>query len=520
MTKGSAAKTTSHPRRDTTKQLGDSFEKRVFDYFTAEIAADRFWARKSNCRVFAKKGYHSKDRNSKIVFDIAIELYLPRAKEYSSLVLIECKNYQHSVPVDDAEEFFAKVQQVGAANTKAVVASSASFQTGTREFAKSKGIGLLRYFDHRDFKWELKRSPSASARSTSADNSYLVEQGLSQPDFRSYLFDLYLQSPIRETNSLWDFVEDLVLDSGLTPEQIAMISNARSKLSNQVPFLEKDELESKSSEVLAGIGYSGDEVSLEALCAREAHETGLVVRTDVAPVTGDSWPVALGRITFAPLVIETFATESFNRARERFTLAHELAHHLLAHGRYMIREYCDENDFVLHRRSLLNGSDMLAIGAFAGLREAEIQRLHWNEIDLARGHIEVTAAKAKSARRRIVPMQPNLTAWLRPYSGMTGNVVPLNARAKLERARKVAGLVKWPQNGLRHSFASYRLASIHDAPRVSAELGHASPHMLYSTYRELVHPEEAERYWKIEPAAAANVVRTTPAQFGPVFGAP
>src|SRR5215469_3305605 len=48
---------------------------------------------------------------------------------------------------------------------------------------------------------------------------------------------------------------------------------------------------------------------------------------------------------------------------------------------------------------------MLAIGAFAGLRDAEIKRLDWGEIDLARGHIEVKAAKAKSARRRIVHMQ-------------------------------------------------------------------------------------------------------------------
>src|SRR5262249_54649857 len=30
---------------------------------------------------------------------------------------------------------------------------------------------------------------------------------------------------------------------------------------------------------------------------------------------------------------------------------------------------------------------MLAIGAFAGLREAEIQRLDWSEVDLAREHI-------------------------------------------------------------------------------------------------------------------------------------
>jgi integrase len=149
---------------------------------------------------------------------------------------------------------------------------------------------------------------------------------------------------------------------------------------------------------------------------------------------------------------------------------------------------------------------MLAIGAFAGLREAEIQRLDWHEIDLKRGHIEVKAAKAKSARRRIVPIQPNLAGWLRPYTGMTGRVVPAGARKKLDRVRNQARLARWPQNGLRHSFASYRLAAIHDAPRVSAELGHTSPQMLYSTYRELVLPEEAERYWKIGPAVEAGKV--------------
>ena len=150
---------------------------------------------------------------------------------------------------------------------------------------------------------------------------------------------------------------------------------------------------------------------------------------------------------------------------------------------------------------------MLVIGAFAGLRDAEIKRLDWSEVNLAPGHIEVTAAKAKSARRRIVPIQPNLAAWLRPYSGMTGRVVPYGARGKLDRVRKTAGLLRWPINGLRHSFASYRQAAIHDAPRVASELGHTTPQILYSTYRELVLPEEAERYWKIAPAAdAGNLV--------------
>jgi hypothetical protein len=52
------------------------------------------------------------------------------------------------------------------------------------------------------------------------------------------------------------------------------------------------------------------------------------------------------------------------------------------------------------------------------------------------------------------------------------------------------------------------LAAIHDAPRVTAELGHTSPQMLYSTYRELVLPEEAERYWQITPAAEAPKIVT------------
>jgi integrase len=94
---------------------------------------------------------------------------------------------------------------------------------------------------------------------------------------------------------------------------------------------------------------------------------------------------------------------------------------------------------------------------------------------------------------------------------MAGRLVPPNARNKLDVIRKDFGLTRWPKNGLRHSFASYRLAAIHDAPRVASELGHTSPQMLYSTYRELVLPEEAERYWNIVPKTgeAENVVAFT-----------
>ncbi len=53
----------------------------------------------------------------------------------------------------------------------------------------------------------------------------------------------------------------------------------------------------------------------------------------------------------------------------------------------------------------------LAIGAFAGLRTAEIHRLDWGHVDFGEGYIEVTARNAKvRGRRRLVPMTENLKA--------------------------------------------------------------------------------------------------------------
>ena len=68
----------------------------------------------------------------------------------------------------------------------------------------------------------------------------------------------------------------------------------------------------------------------------------------------------------------------------------------------------------------------LAIGAFAGLRTAEIGRLDWSEVHLADKFIEIKAAKAKTASRRIVPISGNLAKWLKPHAKDEGRVVPFD----------------------------------------------------------------------------------------------
>jgi integrase len=146
----------------------------------------------------------------------------------------------------------------------------------------------------------------------------------------------------------------------------------------------------------------------------------------------------------------------------------------------------------------------IAIGAFAGLRRAELERLDWQEVDLQSGLVEVTASKAKSARRRFVKTQPNLAKWLQPYAQLSGNVTPPNYRELFDAARDTAGIKEWPQNALRHSFASYHLARFNDAAALALELGHTNSNLVFQHYRQLVKPKHAERYWKIAPASSGR----------------
>ncbi|MDQ3135793.1 MAG: hypothetical protein M3Q76_13510 [Acidobacteriota bacterium] len=149
----------------------------------------------------------------------------------------------------------------------------------------------------------------------------------------------------------------------------------------------------------------------------------------------------------------------------------------------------------------------LALGAFAGLRSEEILRLEWSDVDRRPGFVEIAADKAKTPTRRLVPIADNLALWLalapREHSRIWRHSKPWFFES-IRRAATAAKLC-WRQNGLRHSFITYRLAEIHDVNRVAIEAGN-SPKMIFEHYRELATPDEGKNWFAIQPNEPVNVV--------------
>ena len=203
-----------------------------------------------------------------------------------------------------------------------------------------------------------------------------------------------------------------------------------------------------------------------------------------------------------------------------------MAHLLFEHG--VARGYCLDNPAAdVERPKIRNGEveiftpdetrkllaaakadflPCLAVGMFAGLRSAEIERLEWRDIDFKQGHIVVSASNAKTASRRIVPIAANLAEWLQPYADSKGKLWAQSSilyYKRQEATAKAAG-VKWKGNGCRHSFAGYSFALCNDAGRVAGYCGNSAA-VIHRHYRQLATPADAKDFFNIKPPQSVRV---------------
>jgi hypothetical protein len=128
----------------STRAKGDAFEARVYEALSGELRNGRLCVAPQRAKILRKKAYYSRDRQAEITTDVSIEVFLPDRKRPTLIWVFECKDYTGTVPVDDIEEFHAKLQQIGEDNTKGTFVTSGALQRGAHAYAKSKRIGVVR----------------------------------------------------------------------------------------------------------------------------------------------------------------------------------------------------------------------------------------------------------------------------------------------------------------------------------------------------------------------------------------
>lgn len=126
-----------------TVKIGDDFEAKSKKLIRQILDKHELSVNPAHCTVKEKVKYYSIKRKKKIIFDLSIEVKHPKADKPFLVCIVECKNLNKAVPVDDIEEFESKVDGIQEFQTKKIVIAKNGFQSGAHDTAKTLGITLI-----------------------------------------------------------------------------------------------------------------------------------------------------------------------------------------------------------------------------------------------------------------------------------------------------------------------------------------------------------------------------------------
>jgi integrase len=152
----------------------------------------------------------------------------------------------------------------------------------------------------------------------------------------------------------------------------------------------------------------------------------------------------------------------------------------------------------------------IVIGCWLGLRPTEITRLTWKNFDWKRGYVHADEKVARKLQEeRYVPLNAKaralLEAWLRS-EGLWDRAVAGELEGKcalvhdremvsiLVRRRKI--ITRWPQDVMRHSYISYRIAQ-GDSKHEIAEAAGNSESIIRRKYRRPLMKEDGAEWFRL-----------------------
>jgi integrase len=173
---------------------------------------------------------------------------------------------------------------------------------------------------------------------------------------------------------------------------------------------------------------------------------------------------------------------------------------------------------------------LLAIETFAGVRPVEASKVTWEDLDRedARNQVlHVRSEVAKTRKERFIVLHPQCAAWLdwhrerggaiegflcpirgeenprkskRKKFGREGAEISTALRDALREIRERAKITPWPQDCLRHTFASVAIKSgWRDKGGTCSDLGHTIESTFEKHYRRDMRKSAAEAILKVAP---------------------
>ncbi len=320
---------------NTTKK-GNEFEDKIYKLFSVLVKEGSFIVPCKSSMIFRKKEYYSKSREKNIIFDLSIESYLPDIKEPSFIVFIECKNYNHTVQIDDLEEFSNKVNQVAERNSKSVFVTSSNFSDTGVTYAKNTGIALLRVFNKDDIKWVTPRTSNDSITYIDVERarkeSYVALTTANYKILSNFAVGYNINNCYYKVFNFFDslYNENVANHSIDNISIYSLIVNPIPE--TETPYITENEIKKIANNVLSEIDENllnaPMELTTEVICNYLEEKYNITICYSDIPANTLEHKI-IGLIDYKNSIITISHDLKQSPERLKFTLTHELSHLIL-----------------------------------------------------------------------------------------------------------------------------------------------------------------------------------------------
>ena len=280
-----------------TTAKGTEFEKKVLAYFCSLLENDELtFAQRKFSKIYHQKKYPT-DTSREIIFDITIENYNPlvSSTDWSSLVVIECKNLNSTVNIGDFDEFRAKLKDISETGIKGIFVTTKGFSHSIIEKARKEHIALL-VLSETNAEWIVGRDTNINPEQLMPILLGEKANGINPLVYNDGLF-----------LNLYDFLKgiDVVIDETQFLE---------------IPYYKPEEIQKIASDLYLNCNVISNDIAGEILSKKFIDFR----------ITFENLPEnVLGLLSIQNKVITLSESIRTNINRLHFTIAHEIGHLVL-----------------------------------------------------------------------------------------------------------------------------------------------------------------------------------------------